>query len=105
MEQIILNLVPGGVSPVCYVSQYDVGRKIRLHLRNGSDPYVLSGAETVTATIRKASGEELIYDIVTPIEIPLDQNSKLATVLGINNLMHDANGGTEVKFFRMISAS
>lgn len=63
MEQIILNLVPGGVSPVCYVSQYDVGRKIRLHLRNGSDPYVLSGAETVTATIRKVSGEELIYDI------------------------------------------
>lgn len=63
MEQLILNLVPGGVSPVCYVSQYDVGRKIRLHLRNGSDPYVLSGAETVTATIRKVSGEELIYDI------------------------------------------
>lgn len=63
MEQIILNLVPGGVSPVCYVSQYDVGRKIRLHLRNGSDPYVLSGAETITATIRKVSGEELIYDI------------------------------------------
>ena len=63
MEQIILNLVPGGVSPVCYVSQYDVGRKIRLHLRNGSDPYVLSGAETINATIRKVSGEELIYDI------------------------------------------
>ena len=63
MEQIYLNLIPGGVSPVCYVSQYDVGRKIRLHLREGSDPYVLSGAETINATIRKATGEELIYDI------------------------------------------
>ena len=63
MEQIYLNLIPGGVSPVCYVSQYDVGRKIRLHLREGSDPYVLSGAETITATIRKSSGEALIYDI------------------------------------------
>lgn len=72
MEQIILNLVPGGVSPVCYVSQYDIGRKIRLHLRNGSDPYVLSGDETVTTAIRKASGEEVIYDVANTSDSYVD---------------------------------
>ena len=54
MEQITLNLIPGGIPQICNVSQYDDGRVIRLHLKNGSSDYTLSETETISLSVSKS---------------------------------------------------
>lgn len=56
MESFNINLIPGRNNPVCHVSQYDKGRTIRVNLFEGSSVYTLTGAETVTANVRKPDG-------------------------------------------------
>lgn len=53
MENINLDLIPGLNNPVCHVSQYDVGRIIRLNLFEERIVYQLSGNETIKLNIRK----------------------------------------------------
>lgn len=53
MEQINVNLIPGGIPQICHASQYDDGRVIRLNLFDGDTPYVLAGTETVTVKVRR----------------------------------------------------
>jgi len=53
MENIKLNLIPGLNNPVCHVSQYDIGRIIRLNLFEGDSVYTLSGNETIRLNVRK----------------------------------------------------
>ena len=53
MHTIKVDLVPGKSAPVCYASQFDVGRQIKIELLNNGQPYTLAGTETVTFNERK----------------------------------------------------
>ena len=53
MEQINLNLIPGRVLPVCHVSQYDVGRTIRVNLFEGDAVFALATGDTAEIHVRK----------------------------------------------------
>lgn len=64
MEKIKLNLVPGRVMPVCHASQLDVGRTTRFDLYDGENVFTLSGAETITASLRKPSNDLATLSIV-----------------------------------------
>ena len=59
MQIVKLNLIPGGVLPVCYASQYDNGRVIRFLLFDGDTAHTLSGAESITLNMTKPDGAEL----------------------------------------------
>lgn len=63
MEIININLIPGLNNPVCHVSQFDVGRTIRLNLYEGSSVYTLSGTEIIKLNIRKPDNTVLVRDI------------------------------------------
>ena len=52
MEQIILNLIPKGLPPICHASQYDKGRAIRLVIMDGLQGYYFTD-ETVELEVRK----------------------------------------------------
>lgn len=59
MEIINLNLIPGLNNPVCHVSQFDVGRTIRLNLFEGGASYTLSGSEVLYLIVRKPDNKTL----------------------------------------------
>ena len=56
MEIINLNLIPTGTRPVVHASQYDNGRQFRANLFEGASVYTLTGAETLTFSVRKPDG-------------------------------------------------
>jgi len=56
MHTIKVDLVPGKSAPVCYASQFDVGRQIKIELLNNGQPYTLAGTETVAFNERKMDG-------------------------------------------------
>lgn len=64
MEQITINLLATGITPVCHVSQFDDGRTIRINLKKGAEVYTLSGTEEVKMRIRKPDNTERVVDIV-----------------------------------------
>lgn len=53
MEQINLNLIPSGVTPICHASQYDDKRKIRLNLFNGANAFTITNDMTFELQARK----------------------------------------------------
>ena len=53
MEQVNLNLIPGGTLPVCHASQYDVGRTIRFNLFEGASVFAFESGDTAEVHIRK----------------------------------------------------
>ena len=59
MEEIYLNLTPTGNHPVCHVSQYDVGRTIRVYLFDDVIAYALKEGDTLTLNIKKPNGENV----------------------------------------------
>lgn len=63
MEQITVNLLATGATPVCHVSQFDDGRTVRINLKKGADIYTLSGTEEVKMRIRKPDNTERVVDI------------------------------------------
>lgn len=63
MEQITINLLATGVTPVCHVSQFDDGRTIRINLKKGADIFTLSGTEEVKMRIRKPDNTERVVNI------------------------------------------
>ena len=56
MEAFNLDIIPGRTCPVCHASQYDIGRTIRINLFDGVSVFTLSGAETVSLSVRKPDG-------------------------------------------------
>lgn len=69
MEEIFLNIIPTGSHPVCHVSQYDVGRQIKVNLFNGAAAYTLLAGDTLTLNILKPNGEN--------VSVLLDSNTGL----------------------------
>ena len=61
-QSIVLNLVPGEVSPLVHAIQNDVGREITLNLINGDAPFTLSSSYSYSLTGTKASGSGFLYD-------------------------------------------
>ena len=51
-----------------------------------------------TAFKNAMSGVKLIYPLATPTEITLDETDIFNALLGTNNVWHDGNGNTEVKY-------
>ena len=43
MEEITLNLIPGGATQVVHASQFDEGRQFKLIMYNGDEPFVPTG--------------------------------------------------------------
>lgn len=64
---ITLNIVPGDVPPVAHVSQYDVGREIRITLLDGSKGFELSPDYSYTLVGTKSSGKGFSYDDILEI--------------------------------------
>jgi len=64
MEIINLNLIPTGTRPVVHASQYDNGRQFRANLFEGASVYTLTGAETLTFSVRKPDGH-IVTEAVT----------------------------------------
>lgn len=63
METINLNLIPTGARPVLHASQYDKGRQFRANLFEGSAVYTLTGAETLSISVRKPDGHVVLEGI------------------------------------------
>ena len=61
MQQINLNLVPSGVPPVVYASQYDVGRIFRINLFDGNDTYTVPDGAVVTLVGTKTDMHSFAY--------------------------------------------
>lgn len=61
MQQINLNLVPSGVPPVVYASQYDVGRIFRINLFDGNDNYTVPDGAVVTLVGTKTDMHSFAY--------------------------------------------
>ena len=56
MQIINVDLIPGKVMPILHASQFDVGRSLGVKLYNGGAVYDLTGAEVVSASVRKPDG-------------------------------------------------
>ena len=56
MQIINVDLIPGKVMPILHASQFDKGRSLGVKLYNGGAVFELSGAETLTAAVRKPDG-------------------------------------------------
>jgi len=82
---ITLNIVPGDVPPVAHVSQYDVGREIRITLLDGSKGFELSPDYSYTLVGTKSSGTGFSYDDIFEI-------SNNALVFKTNGQMTVADG-------------
>lgn len=63
MQIVKLNLIPGGVLPVCFASQHDTGRVIRFMLFEGENVFTLSGAETIALRLQKPDSSELVESV------------------------------------------
>lgn len=61
MQQINLNLVPSGVPPVVYASQYDIGRIFRIKLFDGNDTYTVPDGAVVTLVGTKTDMHSFAY--------------------------------------------
>ena len=64
MQTIKLNLIPQGVNPTCFSSQYDTGRVIRVLLFEGVTPYTLSNSESVSLSVRKPDNTLVTTSVV-----------------------------------------
>ena len=86
MQTIKLNLIPQGVNPTCYSSQYDTGRVIRVLLFEGVTPYTLSNSESVSLSVRKPDNT-LVTTSVTNTEaeyVDIVTTEQMTAVTGIN---------------------
>lgn len=58
----------------------------------------LSLAGDVDALVTLLSGQKLVFELATPITYQLTPQQITASFVGVNNICHDANGDTDVKF-------
>lgn len=85
-QTIVLNLVPGEVPPVAYVTQDDVGREIRLVFMDDNTRFNLSSSYTYSLRGTKPSGTGFAYDdAVTAVDlnsVSFKTNSVMTAVAG-----------------------
>ena len=86
MQTIKLNLIPQGVNPTCYSSQYDTGRVIRVLLFEGVTPYTLSDSEAVSLSVRKPDNTLVTTSVVnTEAEyVDIVTTGQMTAVTGVN---------------------
>lgn len=96
MENVKLNLIPGLNNPVCHVSQYDIGRIIRLNLFEGSSIYTLSGNEIIRLNVRKPDNTILEEQLVNTSStyVTFDTSEQMCPLPGDNvcELSIESNG-------------
>ncbi len=63
MEQITVDLIPGGKMPLLHASQYDEGREYRINLTENKQAYTLDGTELLTVSVRKGDNTLFTADI------------------------------------------
>ena len=68
MNNVKLNMIPEDLCPIIHVSQYDNGRKIRLHLFENKTNYVLDGTEVLSVIVRKPDNTLVSLDIANVFE-------------------------------------
>ena len=87
IEEIRLNLIPNGVSPVCHVSQYDEGRQIKINLFEGINAYVIQSGDTFTLNVRKPDNT-IVTTSVSGTQgnnyITISTTQQIAAVVGEN---------------------
>ena len=68
MQKVILDLLPGGVAPIVYASQYDDGRSIRFMLTEGGpdSQYSLNAGDVITCNLTKPDGTETVINVANP---------------------------------------
>ena len=59
MEEIFLNITPTGNRPVCHVSQYDIGRQIKVNLFDDTTAYHLQAGDALVLSVKKPNGENI----------------------------------------------
>lgn len=60
-----------------------------------------SSADSANAFKSAMTGVKLVYPLATPFDIDLTPE-QIEALLGVNNVWHDANGDTEVKFLEVV---
>lgn len=60
-QTIELNLIPKGISPRLYVSQYDKGQTWNFDIYAGSDPFTIPNNSTITIQGTKPDGRGFAY--------------------------------------------
>lgn len=67
-QYINLSMVPGGVLPVLYCSQYDVGRPLGVVVRDSAGPVNLD-SYTVTVEATRSDGAAITAEVLTAAEV------------------------------------
>ena len=85
MEKVKINIVPKGLKPACYLSQNDNGRVVRFELFDELTPYTLDGSETITITVVRPDGVELVSSVVNTEDSYIDVvfNDDMTAIAGI----------------------
>lgn len=84
MEQITLDMTPGGVTPNAHASQYDNIRYIRFNLKDLGATYTLTGAETITIKVTKPDG--------TTATVPITNTSSTYIIFPVDGTLDDVSG-------------
>ena len=82
MQEIKLNIVPGGVIPVIHATQYDVGRELKFLIFDGNSPASLTGT---TATIEgtKPDGNGFSYECtISNNEVTVETTAQMTVLSG-----------------------
>jgi len=67
MQEITLDIIPGLDAPaVCYASQKDNNRRVKINLTENRKRYALTGQELLTLQMRTQSGERLTAAMDNP---------------------------------------
>lgn len=109
-ESIGLNMIPKGIAPMCYTSQYDVGRTIRVNLFDGINPYVLDGTETVTLNVRKPDNTIITAELEASSgsHVDIETTEQMCAVAGINkctiSVAKSGNVIASLNFFMSVQA-
>lgn len=73
MRQIVLDMIPCGICPYCYVARNSSGESIEINLVYGGETYSLTGNENlslevrrpdnqvVTKTLNNSSGSKIVF--------------------------------------------
>lgn len=60
-QKIKINLIPGGIIPVIYVSQYDAGRPLQFEIYDGQNAATIESGTTIKIRGTKADGHGVEY--------------------------------------------
>jgi hypothetical protein len=96
IEEINVNLIPGGVMPVCHTSQYDkVIRKIKVNFFNGNTPFEIPNYNhftryVVILDVKKPDGHVITSEMTLPESEPhptwayIETTEQMTAVAGKN---------------------